>query len=187
MSVCLQLAGFINIIATALWIDKIGYGSVHQFAKNMMLYSILSIVTASVGLVGHAHFAVTYHVCIQLQFPWMLSVRPTHSMFLLTTNLDLLQGWTSIRRERRKLFLAFCAMGCVLFGITTFIFCSTLYHFVFASWSFFATITVGGYIFLVMTSLLGILCRFHFGHGLAHYRRRLLALTAICFSKFPLT
>lgn len=46
----------------------------------------------------------------------------------------------------------------------------TVYRFIFLSWSFFATITVTSYICVVTSAILGIICRFNFGQGLAHYR-----------------
>lgn len=48
-------------------------------------------------------------------------------------------------------------------------FASTLYRYVFNTWRFFAVMTIAAYILLVVTSILGVLCRLQFGNGLVEY------------------
>ena len=38
------------------------------------------------------------------------------------------------------------------------------------NWQFFATLTVTAFVFLVVTTVMGIACYLNYGKGLAHYR-----------------
>ncbi|KAF8638359.1 hypothetical protein AX17_002261 [Amanita inopinata Kibby_2008] len=78
-------------------------------------------------------------------------------------------GWVCVRRECQWRFMLFCTMSVFLLSVPTIMFWSTLYRFIFTSWPFFATITLTAYIFVVITSILAIWCRFNFGQGLAHF------------------
>jgi len=92
--------------------------------------------------------------------------------FVVTAILEipwLVLGWNSIRREKRNLFAAFFFLGLILVAVSSAMFAGALYRFVFNTWSFFATMTVFAYIQLVLTSILGILCRLKFGNGLTDY------------------
>ncbi|KAG7447263.1 uncharacterized protein BT62DRAFT_967139 [Guyanagaster necrorhizus] len=80
-------------------------------------------------------------------------------------------GWISVRREYRRLFVVFGVLSLFLLGVSTFMFASPLYRFIFMSWPFFATMTVTTYILLVATSALGVVCRLHFDKGLAQFLR----------------
>ncbi|KAK0478776.1 hypothetical protein IW261DRAFT_186567 [Armillaria novae-zelandiae] len=105
--------------------------------------------------------------------------------FGVTAALDLpwvVLGWISVRREYRRLFIVFGALSIFLLGISTFMFASNLYRFIFMSWPFFATMTVTTYILLVATSALGVVCRLHFDKGLAQFLRVSDALEGMDFT-----
>ncbi|KAK0200984.1 hypothetical protein DFS33DRAFT_1356270 [Desarmillaria ectypa] len=91
-------------------------------------------------------------------------------------------GWLSVRRESRLLFIMFGALSVFLLSISTFMFASPLYRFIFMAWPFFATMTVTAYILLVATSALGVVCRLHFDKGLAQFLRVSDALEGIDFT-----
>ncbi|KAK0189792.1 hypothetical protein F5146DRAFT_1052574 [Armillaria mellea] len=105
--------------------------------------------------------------------------------FGVTAAFDLpwvVLGWISVRREYRRLFIVFGALSIFLLGISTFMFASNLYRFIFMSWPFFATMTVTTYILLFATSALGVVCRLHFDKGLAQFLRVSDALEGMDFT-----
>jgi len=78
-------------------------------------------------------------------------------------------GWFCIRRESRWRFLTFCLISVLLLTIFTVMFWNGSYRFIFTSWPFFTTITITGYVLVTVSIILGIWCRFNFGHGYAHF------------------
>lgn len=96
-------------------------------------------------------YLAAFAVVLILSFPWIVL------------------GWTAVRKEHRKLFIVFGAISVILVGISSAMFSSGLYRYIFKTWPFFATVTVTAYIFTVATLVLGVLCRLNFGKGLAHY------------------
>lgn len=140
------------------------------------VYKLVLTLSVSLQLAGFFIFASTAiwidkvssgaisHVAIHLSL--------YRVAFVVTTILGipwLVLGWISVRREKRNLFAAFTILGLILVVVSSAMFASALYRFVFDTWSFFATITVFAYILLVLTSILGILCRVKFGNGLTAY------------------
>ncbi|PFH49307.1 hypothetical protein AMATHDRAFT_63440 [Amanita thiersii Skay4041] len=93
----------------------------------------------------------------------------------------LFLGWKFIRRECKWRFVLFCIISVILLTTSTVMFWSALYRFIFTTWPFFATITVTAYIFVIISSILAIWCRFKFGQGLAHYLQVSSALESIDF------
>ncbi|KAK0236774.1 hypothetical protein EDD85DRAFT_586533 [Armillaria nabsnona] len=113
----------------------------------------------------HLHlYLAAFGVTAACEFPWVVL------------------GWISVRREYRRLFIVFGAFSVFLLGISTFMFASNLYRFIFMSWPFFATMTVTTYILLVATSALGVVCRLHFDKGLAQFLRVSDALEGMDFT-----
>ncbi|KAF8990258.1 hypothetical protein BDQ17DRAFT_1372156 [Cyathus striatus] len=96
-------------------------------------------------------YLAAFIIILLLQLPW------------------LVMGWVCVRRECNIRFFVFCGISVFIISISTLLFFSPLYRFIFGSWPFFATITVTAYILMVLTSSLGIFCRLNFGRGLAHY------------------
>ncbi|SJL08436.1 uncharacterized protein ARMOST_11800 [Armillaria ostoyae] len=113
----------------------------------------------------HLHlYLAAFGVTAVCEFPWVVL------------------GWLSVRREYRRLFVVFGVLSVFLLGISTFMFASPLYRFIFMSWPFFATMTVTTYILLVATSALGVVCRLHFDKGLAQFLRVSDALEGMDFT-----
>ncbi|KAK0463118.1 uncharacterized protein EV420DRAFT_1157426 [Desarmillaria tabescens] len=111
----------------------------------------------------HLYLAV-FGVTAVCEFPWVVL------------------GWLSVRRESRRLFIIFGALSVFLLGVSTFMFASALYRFIFMAWPFFATMTVTTYVLLVATSALGVICRLHFDKGLAQFLRVSDALEGMDFT-----
>ncbi|KAF7320921.1 hypothetical protein HMN09_00178800 [Mycena chlorophos] len=83
----------------------------------------------------------------------------------------LVLGWMSVRRESKVLFILFSITTLVLVAMAIIMVMSPLYRFVLSEWSFYATISIAGDVLLLATSSLAIVCRLHFGKGLAHFLR----------------
>ncbi|THU93835.1 hypothetical protein K435DRAFT_669544, partial [Dendrothele bispora CBS 962.96] len=78
-------------------------------------------------------------------------------------------GWRAVRREQRRQFIVFWIISLLLLTSASAIFASPLYIFIFQSWPFFATMTIVSYILIVATTVLGLICRLHFGKGLPEF------------------
>ncbi|TFK37642.1 hypothetical protein BDQ12DRAFT_685042 [Crucibulum laeve] len=109
-------------------------------------------------------YMAAFIVTLVLEFPW------------------LVMGWICVRRECKIRFWVFCAISLFLLIISTMMFFSPLYRYIFISWPFFATITVTSYVLVVVTTLLAILCRVNFGKGLSHYLHVSEALEGVDFT-----
>ncbi|KIJ60475.1 hypothetical protein HYDPIDRAFT_43321 [Hydnomerulius pinastri MD-312] len=78
-------------------------------------------------------------------------------------------GFHSIRHESRPLFLLFLLLSLVLLVISALWFTSPLFRYELDDWTFFAGITALADILQLATCMLAIVCRVHFGLGLAHF------------------
>ncbi|PPQ64909.1 hypothetical protein CVT24_008249 [Panaeolus cyanescens] len=96
-------------------------------------------------------------------------------------------GWICVRRECRIRFGVFCAISAFLTTISTLVFFSHLYRYIFSTWPFFATVTVTAYCLVIASTILGVVCQFNFGQGLAHYLLVTEALEGVDFTpvNFP--
>ncbi|KIY67672.1 hypothetical protein CYLTODRAFT_323053, partial [Cylindrobasidium torrendii FP15055 ss-10] len=91
-------------------------------------------------------------------------------------------GWLSVRRENKILFFIFMVLSTFILGISSFLFSSDLFRATFNSWPFFATVTITSYVLLVANFVLAIVCRMHFGKGLAQYLKVTETLEGIDFT-----
>lgn len=66
--------------------------------------------------------------------------------------------------------MVFVVIGITIIAMWSFMFTSRLYRWAFATWPFFAALTVMSFVYLVITIVLAIVCRANFGRGLAPYR-----------------
>jgi len=46
----------------------------------------------------------------------------------------------------------------------------SVYRFTFETWPFFAVVSVTAYVLIIVTFVLGFVCRLNYGKGLKHYR-----------------
>ncbi|KAF5339730.1 hypothetical protein D9611_009111 [Ephemerocybe angulata] len=81
----------------------------------------------------------------------------------------LFLGWNCVRKESNKRFIGFIVLSTLLIGTLGAMFSSNLYRTIFMEWRFFATMTITSFIFLVLTTAVGLACYYNFGKGLAHY------------------
>ncbi|TEB22449.1 hypothetical protein FA13DRAFT_1509574 [Coprinellus micaceus] len=99
----------------------------------------------------HYLYVVTFVIVFVLVGPW------------------LLLGWICVRRECKTRFWIFMPIAAVLVAVSCVMFSLKLYRCIFMSWQFFATLTVTAFVFLVVTTVMGIACYLNYGKGLAHY------------------
>ncbi|KAG8823118.1 hypothetical protein FRC19_004596 [Serendipita sp. 401] len=76
-------------------------------------------------------------------------------------------GWVAIRREHKSLMVVFLVTNAFFLASWTAVFSSDIYRIVFTKWAFFAALTVATFFLLVGSLVTGVLCRMHFGQGLA--------------------
>lgn len=78
-------------------------------------------------------------------------------------------GWFAIRREKRKLALAFLVLSLLFIGLWAAMFKSISFRWTFVVWPFFAVMAVVSGTLMIVTFILGVACRFNFGKGLPRY------------------
>jgi len=78
-------------------------------------------------------------------------------------------GWYAVRREWKKLMVAFLAAASLVFTSWILMLKSWSFAFTFVNWPFFAVQIVAASIALLSTIIFGIVSYLHFDKGLAHY------------------
>jgi len=78
-------------------------------------------------------------------------------------------GWFSVRREARMLALLFLVLSLLFISLWAALFKSTSFRWTFVLWPFFAVMAVVSGALMVITFILGLICRFNFGKGLPRY------------------
>ncbi|KAG6908705.1 hypothetical protein DXG01_003638 [Tephrocybe rancida] len=164
-SASLQLTAFFSLASTSIWIDHICFKTIMNKASHTQLYLAAFVVTLLVRFEYETFMRLDlWAFFIQLLLPW----------------LGL--GWVSVRKEGRRRFLAFSVISIFLVAVSSLMFFSDLYRFIFVTWPFFATLTVTAFILIVTTALLGVWCRLNFGRGLSHYLQASDALEGVDFT-----
>jgi len=95
-----------------------------------------------------------------------------HGLFIASTTLLLpwtTMGWIAVRREKQKLMAGFLIMGFFFIVSWAVMFYSLVFRWTFTSWPFFASLTVVGFVDIVVSCTLGVICWRNFDKGLAHY------------------
>jgi hypothetical protein len=83
--------------------------------------------------------------------------------------ITIRQGWTAVRRERRWMMFIYLTTSIILIVSQLDMFLCPLYRLTFSTWDFFAAVTILAYILLDVTFFMGLVCRYFFGRGLAHF------------------
>ena len=83
----------------------------------------------------------------------------------------LILGWIGVRRENKHMMHGFLAIGLLFITAWAAMFASDVYRWIFATWPFFAVMTVVSFVVLVATTGLAIVCRLNFKKGLAQFLR----------------
>lgn len=83
----------------------------------------------------------------------------------------IISGWWAIFREVKWAFILFGVFHAFLLSLWPGMFGSAIFRYVLKNWSFFTCVSVTSYLFVVATAVMAIICRFHFGRGLAHFLR----------------
>ncbi|KAH7322283.1 hypothetical protein B0J17DRAFT_245001 [Rhizoctonia solani] len=79
----------------------------------------------------------------------------------------LILGWIGVRRENKHMMHAFLVISLLFITAWAAMFASDVYRWTFATWPFFAAMTVTSFVVLVATTGLAVVCRYNFKKGLA--------------------
>ncbi|CAE6349584.1 unnamed protein product [Rhizoctonia solani] len=79
----------------------------------------------------------------------------------------LILGWIGVRRENKHMMHGFLIISLLFITAWAAMFASDVYRWTFATWPFFAAMTVTSFVVLVATTGLAIVCRYNFKKGLA--------------------
>ncbi|CDO70217.1 hypothetical protein BN946_scf184942.g17 [Trametes cinnabarina] len=103
-----------------------------------------------------------------------LTMKPTFFKAVMITVLVLLipwlsTGWISVRKELRIPMTVFLGVaGLVLVGWAS-MFIAATFRWTYVTWLFFSLMTTAAVLLIVITLILGIICRINFGKGLTRY------------------
>jgi hypothetical protein len=79
------------------------------------------------------------------------------------------QGWFSVRRERRKLTWAFLAIAFFFIFAWSMMFYSRIYRFTFVDWPFFGCMTMASFVALLSSTGFAFVCLRNYDKGLAEW------------------
>ncbi|KAF9649138.1 hypothetical protein BDM02DRAFT_1970021 [Thelephora ganbajun] len=107
---------------------------------------------AITSLVGNIRaYQATFFVLAAIIAPWVIS------------------GWWAVFREVKWAFVLFAVLHAFLLPLWPTMFASTVYRYIFRTWSFFACVSITSYLFVLATTIMAVICRLHFGRGLGHF------------------
>ncbi|TFK17462.1 hypothetical protein FA15DRAFT_326581 [Coprinopsis marcescibilis] len=163
---------------------RVGASSqIHRFYKLVLLFSVglqlaffFSLAASGIWIdkILHADLRMfTAH--------WRLYLAAVVGVMVMALPF-LILGWKSVRKESKILFGIVFTISLILVGITSVMFSSALYRYIFLTWQFFATVTITAFVFLVLTTGIGFICRLNFGKGLAEYLNVTDALEGVDFT-----
>ncbi|KAF8961596.1 hypothetical protein BDZ97DRAFT_1190460 [Flammula alnicola] len=156
---------------------------IHRIYKLVLLFSVFLQLSGFFSLASTAMWIDKVCSGDVLQMP--KHAKLYLAAFITTLLLEFpwfFLGWTGVRRECKVRFGVFCGISVFLLAISTAMFTSPLYRYVFVTWPLFATMTVTSYVLLIVTTVKSIVCRLNFGQGLAHYLQVTDALEGLDFT-----
>jgi len=104
------------------------------------------------GLTYHKTLYIVLSICtLALLIPWIT------------------MGWYAVRREWKRLMVAFLAIASIVFASWVLMLKSWSFAWTFVEWPFFACQIIAATLCLLTTIIFGIVSWLHFGKGLAHY------------------
>lgn len=81
----------------------------------------------------------------------------------------LMMGWFSSRRELRVPMFFFLVLSILYLGAWGVMFFSTTFRWTFITWQFFSIMACTSVFLTLLSFILGVVCRFNFGKGMARY------------------
>ncbi|KAF9480665.1 hypothetical protein BDN70DRAFT_877383 [Pholiota conissans] len=188
VSLCLLSVKLYRVYTTESFSRVGASAKIHRMYKIVLLFSVFlqlsgffSVASAGMWIDKVCHGAVmelakhsklylaAFIVILIVTFPW----------FYL--------GWVCVRKECNIRFGIFVAISVILLVISTLMFESPLYRYIFVSWPLFATMTITAYVLTVVTTALAIFCHLNFGKGLGHYFQVTDALEGMDFTPVVFT
>ncbi|PPR00909.1 hypothetical protein CVT26_015519 [Gymnopilus dilepis] len=153
----------------------------------LRIYKLVLIFSVCLQLSGFFSVAAAGMWLNKVCYGFLMKLAQDANVYMAAF-IVILVGWVCVRRECGIRFGIFCAISCLLLAISSALFSSPVYRYIFTTWPFFATVTITAYVLLMATSILGVVCRLNFGKGLAHYLRVTDALedadfTPVSFSR----
>jgi hypothetical protein len=82
----------------------------------------------------------------------------------------LMLGWFAVRREMRLAMLLFLGLSVLYLAGWAAMFDSTTFRWTFVEWRFFSIIVATSAFLILISFILGLVCRINFGKGLPRYR-----------------
>ena len=153
-STLVHLAAFFLITGSGLFIDQLFLGRITDVARHVVVYEavFLILIFVRTPLSPSSTCADLTWPVVQMTVPW------------------LMLGLMSIRKESRWGMIGFFAISLGFVALWGVMLHSSIYRYMFFTWSFFATMSI--FAFLCLVSLLGlsIYVFLNFGLGLPEYR-----------------
>lgn len=96
-------------------------------------------------------YKVTSFITLALLVPWLMT------------------GWFAVRRELRVPMFVFLLLSTLYLGGWGVMFFSTTFRWTFVTWRFFSIMASASVLLTVLSIILGVVCRYNFGKGLARH------------------
>jgi len=96
-------------------------------------------------------YKVTSFITLALLIPWLMT------------------GWFAVRRELRFSMFIFLMLSILYLAGWGVMFFSTTFRWTFTTWTFFSLMATASVFLTLLSIVLGVMCRFNFGKGLARY------------------
>jgi hypothetical protein len=96
-------------------------------------------------------YKVTSFITLALLIPWLMT------------------GWFAVRRELRLPMFIFLMLSILYLAGWGVMFFSTTFRWTFVNWMFFSIMATASVFLTLLSVVLGVICRFNFGKGLARY------------------
>lgn len=96
-------------------------------------------------------YKVTSFITLALLIPWLMT------------------GWFAVRRELRLPMFIFLFLSILYLAGWGVMFFSTTFRWTFTTWTFFSLMATASVFLTLLAVVLGVICRFNFGKGLARY------------------
>ncbi|RXW18649.1 hypothetical protein EST38_g7213 [Candolleomyces aberdarensis] len=193
---CLQLEVFILVTGMSMWIDVLLNTAIAKISDHTPEYIACFTTSAVVRYPNYLAISRRLHSLTIISLSTYTASRaldrhgtpppPLPSLGSMMTKrlpLFLLQGWYAIKRERRKLTVAFLVIAFIIITGWSVMFYSIVYRWTFVEWPYLAVFTVASLTLLLISTVLGIVCRLNFGKGHAEYLQAEAALSSQNFTK----
>lgn len=170
---------FISCFLTWRLIKLFGWQTFKRVGASLMINRIYKIVLVLSVLIQLSLFFTTVTVSLWIDqlinsaigdLVSFLTLYKAASIITLVLSIPwLVTGWFGVRREIRSLMFVFLFLSILYLAGWSVMFFSTTFRWTFVTWTFFSVMAIASVILMVVSFILGLVCRYNFGKGLSRH------------------